>query len=160
MKSLRAKMLSWTIGSILLLMISMGVFNHFQLKRELFANLEQQREAVMLRAGSVLPIAIANQELQQIANLLDAEMNNPAIATLAVFDSTGDVLSARNRDATGRVDSVKSLPTAFKPDSSLDIVDDQRGDGKVLGRVVMSTSHRHVDEALSALFILLIKKFW
>jgi len=158
MKSLRAKMLFWSIGSILLLMVSMGIFNHNQLQRELSANLEQQRQGVMSRANAVLPVAIANSELRQITHYLDAEMNNPTVETLAVFDTGGAIILARSRDAAGKSVSVETLPASFKAESSEEIIDVQLNGSQSLGRVELTMSHRYMDETLSTGIDLLIRK--
>lgn len=154
MKSLRIKLLVWFVGIITLALAGLGAYNYQQRQGEMLENLEQQRQAVLKRAGLTLPDALYGFDDRQVENFLTAEMNNRDIAIVAVLDASGGLSYAKGRDAEGESVALNELPADYQAEAGQDMMYDNES----LGRFEVVMSYQGVDDALMAEVVSTIQK--
>lgn len=159
MRSLRIKLLISYVILIALIMGGMGIFNYQASKADLLASLDQQREAVVVRAGLTLPSAMYGYDDQQVLNFLAAEMNNSDVQTLAVFDAGGTLFFANNRNATGEAEVVTTLSADIVPEATAELIYQSDGSQEAMGRLEISMSYVGMNAALDSIIVSVVQRF-
>jgi methyl-accepting chemotaxis protein len=132
----------------------LGAYNYKQSQAELLASLDQQRQAVLKRAGLTLPDALYGFDDRQTETFLAAEMNNQNVESVVVFDEDGKLMYGRGRNSEDAVVSLSDLPVGYKPEAVLDLVYDK----EKLGRFELVMSYKSVQDALNDEIISTVQK--
>ncbi len=154
MRSLRIKLLVWFVGIITLALVGLGAFNCQQRQGEMLEGLDQQRHAILKRAGSTLPGALYAFDEQQVVSYLAAEMNNLDLETVVVIGGSGEFMYAQGRNSEGETVTLNELPAEYQPEASQELIyDDEK-----LGRFEVIMSYQSVDRALMDEIISTVQK--
>ncbi len=154
MKSIRIKLLFWFVGIITLVLVGLGAFNYQQRQSEMLGSLEQQRQAVLERAGLNLPDALYGFDDQQIDNFLFAEMSNRNLETVAIYDESGTLTHARGRNSEGEVVTLTTFPAEYQPEATQELI----YDNEKLGRFEVVMSYQSIDDALMTEIVSTVEK--
>ncbi len=154
MKSLKIKLLVWYVAIITVVLSGLGVVNYLQRQSELKQTYASQREALLKRASLALPGALYGYDEKQMENFLVAEMNNPDVAAVVLYDAAGKMTHARVRNAAGEAIEPESLPADYKAEGTQDLLYEKEKLGHF--EVVMSTDG--FEKMLSAEIVSVLQK--
>lgn len=136
-----------------------GVYDHFQLSKELNANFVQLQKGSIMRLSISLPSPLWNFNLDAVGSIIKAEMLPEEIVAIDVFDENARFLFGSVRDEQ------KSIVTRARPSGLKDLfveaplfrsLSETEGEGKVfdqksaIGHVVVYFSRDRIDEILKA----------
>lgn len=135
------------------LITALGAYNYFSDKRRLETQLQAQTQRVVSRLQIALPSPLWNFDAKQVEDTVIAEMGDPEVSGILVFDSKKVLASGRIRDDSGNITVAKtgSSPKDEKVTASIQFND--AGKLSEAGALAVYMSRAQMDATLRGVII-------
>ena len=139
-------MLAFVVTTTVLLTL-LGGFNYLNQRAQALKEHAAQTQRVLDRMKVALPSPLWNFDSKQIEDLVNAEMGDPGVSGILVFDAKQTLAIGRVRDA-GKVVAASALPKGDDPSSSTPLQFNDSGKVSDVGRVELLMSREAMDASL------------
>lgn len=152
MKSIQTRFVVLMIAIVSFMLTAFGTLNYADSKAEKHKQLSDHLQAIRQRLSQSLPAVIWRFDDDQVRQIVDAELGNPAITGIAVYDDKHRLLYSAPPDAVyppiWSHDSNQAFASTgdFPHEFPLSIIDGNIAEP--LGMVQISASSRFIDQAL------------
>ncbi len=138
-------MLAFMVTTTALLSL-LGVYGYVSLRAQAEKELAAQTQRAMDRMKTALPSPLWNFDAKQVEDLVVAEMGDPVVSGILVFDGKQALAAGRTRDANGKLSAATSLPSGDQPPILLKLQFTDSGKANDVGRAELLMSRKNVKE--------------
>lgn len=135
------------------LITALGAYNYFGDKRRLETQLQAQTQRVISRLQTALPSPLWNFDAKQVEDTVLAEMGDPEVSGIMVFDSKKVLASGRIRDDSGNIAVAKIGSSPKDEKVTADIQFNDAGKLSEAGTVEVYMSRIQMDATLRGVII-------
>ena len=129
-----------------------GVYNYQVAKQELETSLEADVSGTMSRLLLSMPISLWNMDSTKIELGVQSEMAGSHLLGIVIYD-TKDVAAAMRRAPDGKLDNKYSELSAGLDKREGEVIYDDDGNKKNVGKVVLFVDHERVNQSLNSLLL-------
>ena len=137
---------------VTIVLVCSGVYNYQVAKQELETSLEADVAGTMSRLLHGMPISLWNMDSTKIELSAESEMGGSHLLGVVIYDLK-DVVAAKRRAPGGKLDSKYSELSAGLDKREGEVIYDDDGNKKNVGKVVLFVDHERVNQSLNSLLL-------